>query len=70
MKATRLETILQRKKTLLVEYKQKNKSNRLVDRRFGEGDADLPVEEKMMRRFILEKKVGCSSCMSPTSSMV
>ena len=36
----------------------KNKSNKLVDRRFGEGDEDLSIEEKMMRRFILERKVS------------
>lgn len=40
-----------------MEYKQKNKTNHLVDRRFGEGQEDLSVEEKMMKRFILERKV-------------
>lgn len=40
-----------------MEYRQKNKANRLVDRRFGEGDEHLSVEEKMMQRFILERKV-------------
>jgi nucleolar protein 14 len=40
-----------------VEYKQRNKSNMMVDRRFGEREEDLSVEEKMMQRFILERKV-------------
>ena len=42
-----------------MEYKQKNKSNKLVDRRFGEGEEELSVEDKMMQRFILQKKVCC-----------
>ncbi len=49
---------IQRKKTLLVEYQQRNKTNQFVDRRFGEYDDELTAEEKMMRRFTLERKVG------------
>ena len=49
---------LQRKKTLLLEYKQRNKSNLFIDRRFGEYDEGLSPEERMMRRFVLEKQVG------------
>lgn len=41
-----------------MEYQQKSKANKLVDRRFGESEEDLSVEEKMMRRFILERKVA------------
>ena len=46
----------QRKKTLLKEYKQKQKTNQFVDKRFGE-DEDLPEEERLMQRYLLEKKV-------------
>lgn len=48
----------QRKKTLLLEYKRRNKSNQFIDRRFGEYDEELAPEEKMMQRFVLEKQVG------------
>ena len=55
---------LQRKKTLLVEYQQRKKSNQFVDRRFGEYDEELTVEEKMMRRFSMERKVHADSVVS------
>merc|ERR1712168_1414784 len=45
-----------RKKTLLQKYKQRNKSNVLVDKRFGEFDDAVSVEEKMLKRFTLEKQ--------------
>lgn len=47
----------QRKDTLLQEYGQRLKSNKFVDKRFGEHDATLSVEDKMMRRFALERAV-------------
>ena len=43
--------ILQRKKTLLVEYRQLRKANAFVDRRFGEEDESLTAEEKAIARF-------------------
>lgn len=49
--------ILQRKATLLQEYGQRLKSNKFVDKRFGEHDATLSVEDKMMKRFALERAV-------------
>lgn len=52
---SRSKAIQKRKKTLLVEYKHKNKSNKLLDRRFGEGK-ELSIEDKMMQRFMLERK--------------
>ena len=42
---------LQRKKTLLVEYRQLRKANAFVDRRFGEEDESLTAEEKAIARF-------------------
>lgn len=43
--------VLQRKKTLLVEYRQLRKANAFVDRRFGEEDESLTAEEKAIARF-------------------
>ncbi|KAJ6229813.1 nop14 [Anaeramoeba flamelloides] len=40
-----------RQKTLLKEYKTRNKSNRFNDRRIGEYDSKLTKEEKMFLRF-------------------
>jgi nucleolar protein 14 len=36
-----------RTKTLLVEHKKRNSANLMVDRRFGEGDASMSLEERM-----------------------
>ena len=43
--------LIQRKKTLLVEYRQLRKANAFVDRRFGEEDESLTAEEKAIARF-------------------
>ncbi|KAJ7333629.1 nucleolar complex protein 14 [Desmophyllum pertusum] len=53
---SRSKAIKKRQKTLLVEYKQKNKANMFIDRRFGEYDEKMSLEEKMMKRFTMEKK--------------
>jgi len=45
-----------RKKTLLKEYKQRFKNNVIIDRRFGEFDDSITAEEKMLKRFTLEKQ--------------
>ena len=51
---------LQRKRTLLREYRDRHKTNQLMDKRFGEYDQTLTAEEKMMKRFMMEKQVcGC-----------
>ncbi|XP_064381967.1 nucleolar protein 14-like [Halichondria panicea] len=52
----RSKAVKKRKKTLLVEYQQRNKTNEFVDRRFGEYNDDLTAEEKMMKRFTLKRK--------------
>lgn len=49
--------VFQRKRTLLKEYRERHKSNQLVDRRFGEYDEKLTAEEKMMKRFMMERQV-------------
>jgi nucleolar protein 14 len=42
---------VQRKSTLLVEYKQLRKSNAFIDRRFGEDDDSLTADERAILRF-------------------
>lgn len=64
----------QRKKTLLVEYRQLRKANAFVDRRFGEEDESLTAEEKAIARFQKQrmKEFGgkpykhCSFASEPT----
>ena len=48
---TAIACLVQRKKTLLVEYRQLRKANAFVDRRFGEEDESLTAEEKAIARF-------------------
>ncbi|KAM4709591.1 nucleolar protein 14 [Discoglossus pictus] len=45
-----------RKETLLKEYKQRGKSGIFTDKRFGEYDTKLTPEEKMLKRFALERQ--------------
>ncbi|KAI3633156.1 hypothetical protein MIR68_008694 [Amoeboaphelidium protococcarum] len=45
-----------RSKTLLQEYNQKDKVSSFTDRRFGENDSKMTVEEKMLARFAKEKR--------------
>lgn len=47
--------IAKRKKTLLVEMKNKNKTNEFFDKRFGEYDENVTAEEKMLMRFQHER---------------
>ncbi|KAL2916462.1 nucleolar complex protein 14 [Polyrhizophydium stewartii] len=44
-----------RKKTLLVEMKNKTRESALVDRRIGEHDPSMSLEDKMLERFMREK---------------
>lgn len=48
----------QRKKTLLKEMESKNKIGGIMDRRFGENDATLNPEQKMLERFARDKQVS------------
>ena len=45
----------QRKRTLLRDYKERDKTNQLLDKRFGNDDE--PEEERELQRFLLETKV-------------
>lgn len=53
---SRSKAIKKRTETLLQEYKQKGKSHAFVDKRFAEYDTRLAPEEKMMKRFALERQ--------------
>ncbi|XP_071982274.1 nucleolar protein 14 [Engystomops pustulosus] len=50
------KALRKRKETLLKEYQKRGKSNVFVDKRFGEYDSKLTSEEKMMKRFALERQ--------------
>ncbi|XP_033755939.1 nucleolar protein 14-like [Pecten maximus] len=52
---SRSKAIKKREQTLLHEYDQRMKSNKFVDKRFGENDTDMNVEDKMMKRFAMER---------------
>ncbi|KAI9480561.1 MAG: nucleolar protein 14 [Benjaminiella poitrasii] len=45
-----------RKKTLLVEMKNKHRQGGIIDKRFGESNPSLTPEEKMLERFTREKQ--------------
>ncbi|KAG5834588.1 hypothetical protein ANANG_G00263060 [Anguilla anguilla] len=53
---SRSKAIQKRKDTLLKEYKQKDKSNKFIDRRFGEYDTKMAPEDKILKRFALERQ--------------
>ncbi|KAF8165696.1 nucleolar protein 14 [Crassisporium funariophilum] len=48
--------IEQRKKTLLKEYEDKDRAGGIVDRRFGENDPTMSLEERMLERFTKERQ--------------
>ena len=52
-RCSKMYDILQRKDTLLQEYKIRKKSNMFVDKRIGEKDASLTAEDKMIARLVL-----------------
>ncbi|KAM9307054.1 nucleolar protein 14 [Pholidichthys leucotaenia] len=53
---SRSKAINKRKETLLKEYKQKGKSNKFIDRRFGEYDTKMAPEDKILQRFTMERQ--------------
>ncbi|EDQ92709.1 uncharacterized protein MONBRDRAFT_35747 [Monosiga brevicollis MX1] len=48
--------IKSREKSLLVEYRQRHKDSRFTDKRFGEYNTGMSVEEKMLARFAAEQR--------------
>ncbi|XP_063780458.1 nucleolar protein 14 [Pseudophryne corroboree] len=53
---SRSKSLKKRKDTLLKEYQQRGKTSVFHDKRFGEYDTKLTPEEKMMKRFALERQ--------------
>ncbi|XP_014791596.1 PREDICTED: nucleolar protein 14 [Calidris pugnax] len=53
---SRSKAIKKRTQTLLKEYKEREKTNVFKDRRFGEYNTKISPEEKMIRRFALERQ--------------
>ncbi|XP_036130896.1 nucleolar protein 14 [Molossus molossus] len=53
---SRARAIQKRTQTLLKEYKERDKSNVFLDKRFGEYNSNISAEEKMTRRFALEQQ--------------
>ncbi|XP_012724420.2 nucleolar protein 14 [Fundulus heteroclitus] len=53
---SRSKAINKRKETLLKEYRQKNRSNKFIDRRLGEYDAKMAPEDKILQRFTIERQ--------------
>lgn len=53
--------LAQRAATLLPEYQNRNRSSTFIDRRFGESDATMTPEERMLERFTREKQKGAGS---------
>ncbi|KAG6812102.1 hypothetical protein H0H92_004402 [Tricholoma furcatifolium] len=45
-----------RKKTLLKEFRDKDRAGGIVDRRFGENDPTMSLEERMLERFTRERQ--------------
>ncbi|KAB5593229.1 nucleolar complex protein 14 [Ceratobasidium theobromae] len=54
--ASKQTGIEQRKKTLLIEYNQKDRAGGIIDRRFGENDTTISPEERMLERFTRERQ--------------
>ncbi|NXO81553.1 NOP14 protein, partial [Sitta europaea] len=53
---SRSKAIKKRNQTLLKEYKEREKTNVFKDKRFGEYNTKITAEEKMIRRFALERQ--------------
>lgn len=53
---SRSKAITKRKETLLKEYRQKNKSSKFLDKRFGEYDTKMAPEDKILQRFTMERQ--------------
>lgn len=54
--AAKASGLAQRRETLLPEWQARNRTSTFVDRRFGENDANMTPEEKMLERYATEKQ--------------
>ncbi|XP_051875320.1 nucleolar protein 14 [Pristis pectinata] len=53
---SRSKSIKKRSETLLKEYQSQGKTNTFIDKRFGEYDTEITEDEKMAKRFSLERQ--------------
>ncbi|KAL0577466.1 nucleolar complex protein 14 [Marasmius crinis-equi] len=53
---SKMAGIEQRKKTLLKEFEERGRSGGILDRRFGENDPTMSLEERMLERFTRERQ--------------
>lgn len=68
---SRAKALKKRENTLLQEYKNKYKSNKMIDKRLGEKDPNLSVEGKMEMRFLAEKiKSQAKNKVRPASTLL
>ncbi|KAJ1019476.1 hypothetical protein NDA16_004593 [Ustilago loliicola] len=54
--AAKASGLATRRETLLPEWQARNRTGTFVDRRFGENDANVTPEEKMLERYATEKQ--------------
>ena len=59
--AAKASGLAQRRATLLPQYEGRDRSGAFLDRRFGEGDASLTPEDKMLERFTRERQRGSAA---------
>lgn len=57
-RCTATDSLMKRRKTLLVEMQRRKKVGGIKDRRFGENDPTMTPEEKALERFVKEKQRG------------
>lgn len=57
-----LYALFQRKKSLLLEYKLKDKSNKFVDRRIGEKNHAMTAEDRVIARFTASRVKAQKVC--------
>lgn len=67
---SRARALQKRKNTLLVEHKNKFKSNKMIDKRLGEKNPNLSVEGKMEMRFLAEKIKGQNKVSTTITPLV
>ncbi|KAJ7581043.1 nucleolar protein 14 [Mycena floridula] len=58
---SKMAGIEQRKKTLLKEYEERDHAGGILDRRFGENDPTMSIEERMLERFTKERQRASKS---------
>lgn len=55
--------LFQRKKSLLLEYKFKDKSNKFVDRRIGEKNRAMTADDRVIARFTASRVKAQKVCI-------